>query len=231
MDHFKHIYDYQAKEYHRLIEAEDLEGHLLQALFEISPFQGKRCLDIGSGTGRIPLMLSKINPEIICLDLSLAMLLEQCRQRQKVGLVENLVQGDMRFLPFQTGEWDIVTAGWAIGHLVSWFEADWKNQISMVLREFERMLRSSGICIIIETMSTGSTKPAPPSDGLHKYYSWLEDDWGYKRKIIQTDYQFSNIEEAVNITEFFFGEDLANKIRHNGWARVPEWTGVWYKDI
>ena len=34
-------------------------------------------------------------------------------------------------------------------------------------------------------------------------------------------------EEAVARTEFFFGPELAARIRANGWARLPEWTGVW----
>ncbi|MFQ5612008.1 MAG: hypothetical protein ACE5H9_07720 [Anaerolineae bacterium] len=35
------------------------------------------------------------------------------------------------------------------------------------------------------------------------------------------------MDEAVARTEFFFGADLARAIRERGWARLPEWTGVW----
>jgi hypothetical protein len=39
------------------------------------------------------------------------------------------------------------------------------------------------------------------------------------------------VDEAVERTEFFFGPELAATIRANGWARLPEWTGVWSKKI
>jgi hypothetical protein len=37
------------------------------------------------------------------------------------------------------------------------------------------------------------------------------------------------VDAAVARTEFFFGPELAEKIRANGWARLPEWTGVWHR--
>jgi len=32
-------------------------------------------------------------------------------------------------------------------------------------------------------------------------------------------------------TEFFFGSEMVELIRKNGWARLPEWTGVWCKRL
>jgi hypothetical protein len=83
--------------------------------------------------------------------------------------------------------------------------------------------------VIIETLTTGSLTPAPPTGALAEYYGWLEREWGFWRQIIRTDYVFGSVEEAVARTEFFFGVELASAIRANGWARLPEWTGVWSK--
>jgi hypothetical protein len=83
----------------------------------------------------------------------------------------------------------------------------------------------------METLSTGSLTPAPPTEALAHYYAWLEADWGFNRQEIQTDYQFASVEEAVARTEFFFGPGLAATIRRQGWSRLPEWTGVWGKRI
>jgi len=88
-----------------------------------------------------------------------------------------------------------------------------------------------GALIILETLSTGSLTPAPPSPGLAEYYDWLEQAWGFSRETIATDYRFASVDEAIARTEFFFGADLAAKIRAQGWARLPEWTGVWGKSI
>jgi hypothetical protein len=90
-----------------------------------------------------------------------------------------------------------------------------------------RVQKPKGKVIIIETLTTGSTMPAPPTQGLAEYYARLENQWGFSRQQIQTDYQFSNLEEAIKLSEFFFGAELANKVRRNNWVRLPEWTGVW----
>jgi hypothetical protein len=92
-----------------------------------------------------------------------------------------------------------------------------------------RLIKPDGVLIIIETLSTGSLTPAPPTAGLAEYYRWLEDEKGFKRQEIQTDYVFPNLDAAVEYMEFFFGAELAKTIRQNRWSRVPEWTGVWGK--
>jgi hypothetical protein len=80
-------------------------------------------------------------------------------------------------------------------------------------------------------MSTGSLSPKPPEPALGQYYRWIEETWGFQRKVIPTDYQFESVEQAVDYTEFFFGPELAANILANGWSRLPEWTGVWYKSV
>ena len=97
------------------------------------------------------------------------------------------------------------------------------------MSEMLRVLKPGGALIIIETLTTGSTIPASPTKGLARYYDWLETHWGFTRQEISTDYQFADIDEAAELAAFFFGEDLADKVRANHWVRLPEWTGVWGK--
>ncbi len=229
MDHFKHIYTHKAREYHRMILPEDAAGQLLPALLRAAPLAGKRILDLGGGTGRIPLLLMPLHPEIVSLDLHRAMLLEQARQRELAGGAWPLVQADMRLLPFPPAWADAAIAGWSIGHLRGWYPHDWQEQIGRVLREMHRAVRPGGALMILETLTTGSLVPAPPSAALAEYYAWLEGAWGVHREVIATDYQFDSVEQAVEFTEFFFGSQLAAEIRARGWTRLPEWTGVWTK--
>ena len=137
----------------------------------------------------------------------------------------------MRFLPLPSAWADVVTAGWSIGHLRGWFRDDWQVQIGRVLREMQRVLVPGGAIIIIETLTTVSLTPAPPSEHLAEYYAWLEDEWDFTRQTIQTDFQFTDLDDAVARIEFFFGPELAATIRANNWVRVPEWTGVWGKRV
>jgi ubiquinone/menaquinone biosynthesis C-methylase UbiE len=229
MDHFKNLYTNHAEAYHQLISAEDIDSNLLPAMESIMPFSDRIVLDIGSGTGRIPLLLQKRARKIISMDLHRAMLLEQDIQKEQVSGDWGLVQGDMRILPFPDSVFDIVTAGWALGHFVDWFGDDWQIESRSVLQEMARVVRTGGVLIIIETLTTGALVPAPPTTGLGEYYSWLENKWGFKRQQIRTDYKFPNLEEAVGLVGFFFGEELAKRVRHNHWVRLPEWTGVWEK--
>ena len=236
MDHFQSIYATYASAYHRMIAAEDAEGGLLPAILSIAPCDGGqnrafRILDLGTGTGRFPLLLRDCPARVVGLDLQRAMLQENQEQRRLVQGDWDLVQGDMRRLPIRDGWADLVIAGWAIGHLRSWFEADWQAQVEAVLLEMQRALRPGGALIILETLTTGSLSPSPPTPELAEYYAWLEEKHGFSLQTIQTDYQFSSVDEALLRTGFFFDPELAALIRQNRWARVPEWTGLWSKLI
>jgi len=229
MDHFRHIYAKRAGDYHQMIAAEDTEGQLQSLLEWVGPRPGERLLDLGSGTGRIPLMLKAAGAHTVGLEYAWDMLRENAAQRAQALGAWTLVQADMRAVPMASGWADVVTAGWAIGHLRGWHPADWQAQIGQVLNEMQRVARPGGRLVIMETLTTGAETPAPPTPELAEYYAWLEQQWGYWRQIIRTDYTFASVDEAVARTEFFFGPELAAAIRQRGWARLPEWTGVWSK--
>jgi ubiquinone/menaquinone biosynthesis C-methylase UbiE len=229
-DHFQQIYTHRADHYHRMIAVEDVDGNIHKTFRAISPLEGIHLLDLGSGTGRIPLLFGGGTKAVVALDLNLPMLLEQNKQRSRVNGTWHTLQADGRAIPLASGWSDLTTAGWMIGPLSSWFAANWQQQIGMILREMLRVTRPQGKLVILETMTTGSLTPAPPVPHLAAYYDWLEQTWGFSRQVIATDYQFENVDQAVEYTEFFFGSDLAAKIRANGWSRLPEWTGVWSRD-
>jgi ubiquinone/menaquinone biosynthesis C-methylase UbiE len=168
---------------------------------------------------------------MIGLDLHWGMLLQNQIERKTVSGNWGLVNGDMRYLPFPSASAEVVTAGWAIGHLRKWYEENWQNEIGKVIDEMRRVATSDGVVIIIETLGTGSLTPAPPKDYLAEYYEWLESGWGFRRTVISTDYQFASVDEAVERTEFFFGAEMSEKIRRNRWSRLPEWTGIWIKTM
>lgn len=229
MDHFRHIYTTQAAAYHRLIAAEDVDQNLTKTLKALATFGGKRVLDLGTGTGRLPLLFAHEAQTWVGVDLHWDMVRENATQRQAQPGQWSLAQADMRALPLPARWAEVVTAGWALGHFVGWYGADWQTEATRVLQEMTRVAAPGGTILILETLGTGSLTPAPPHAGLAQYYAWLETTWGFTRHTVATDYQFTDVAEAVQVTEFFFGAELAAKIRANGWARVPEWTGVWVK--
>lgn len=229
MDHFIKIYREHARSYHVMIEAEDADNNLQQGLDRLFPRPVDRLLDLGTGTGRLALMLSHKAGHITGLDLHTAMLQENRNQRRIAGKYWNLIQGNMAHLPFADRSFDAVTAGWAIGHLTGWLPDTWRDAIQVVLGEMSRVAAPGGLLAILETLTTGAANPAPPTPALGEYYDFLEGDHGFNRITLSTDYAFQSPAEAARKTEFFFGPDLAGKIIENQWARVPEWTGLWTK--
>ncbi len=243
-DHFIRVYKNEAAAYHALIAAEDADGHLLPALQSIAPLAGQRVLDLGSGSGRIPLLLSGLNCEIVSVDLHHAMLMEQTQhfpslrggeaQRSRRGnppdlsaTTIRLLQADLRRLPLAAGWADVVTAGWAIGHFTGWHIASWKTEAQLAITEMQRAAKPSGSLIIMETMGTGVQQAAPPNAALADYYAWLENERGFTRQVIATDYDFGSVARAAELCGAFFGAELAARVRANRWSRVPEFTGVW----
>lgn len=228
-NHFIRIYRGQGADYHALIAAEDADNHLLPALQAITPLAVKRILDLGSGTGRIPLLLQGLDCQVVAMDLHREMLREQARQRQHAHGEWRLVQADLRIVPLALGWADIVIAGWAIGHFNSWFGQDWRAQVDRALAAMRGAAKPGGVLIILETMGTGVEQPAPPAPGLADYYAYLENQHGFSRQVISTDYHFASVEQAVELCGFFFGAELAARVQARGWQRVPEFTGVWSK--
>jgi ubiquinone/menaquinone biosynthesis C-methylase UbiE len=214
-----------------MIEAEDVDGNLISAIEQVTSIDGECILDLGSGSGRLPLLLHPKVEQVIALDLHWEMLREQQIQRNQRDGNWALVQGDLRELPFPKNHFDVITAGWAIGHFQGWHITDWQFQVDRAINEMLQVVKPGGTLIIIETLTTGSNIPAPPTERLAEYYRHLENNWGFTRQEISTDYQFRDLEEAVELVRFFFGEALAQKVRENNWVRLPEWTGVWGKII
>jgi ubiquinone/menaquinone biosynthesis C-methylase UbiE len=237
-DNFIKVYKTRAAAYHALIAAEDVDGNLLPALRAITALEGKRILDLGSGSGRIPLLLKDIDCDLVAVDLHHAMLVEQAQQfaslrAQRSNLPSNsanqlhpLIQADIRSLPLSAASADVVMAGWAIGHFTGWV-SDWKTEAARCLAEMRRVAKPDGALIIMETMGTGVLQPGAPSPTLAKYYAWLENEHSFRRQVIATDYDFGTVTRAAELCGAFFGEEMAALVRANGWARVPEFTGIW----
>jgi len=148
VDHFRQIYSHRATDYHRLIAPEDADCNLARMLQRLIP-HGKRILDLGTGTGRLPLLLAREAAQMVGLDLHWDMLRENKMQREAVIGKWGLIQGDMRELPFPTGWAEVVTAGWAIGHLRGWYADEWQAHIGRVLREMGRVAAPGGVIIIV----------------------------------------------------------------------------------
>lgn len=229
MVNYQQIYSHHAGDYDRLIQREDYQGNIFPALNEIVWFEGTDVVELGAGTGRLTAMLAPVTRSIRAFDSSAPMLSVAERKLQAIGLRNWSLQVAFNHeLPVESGSADITIAGWTFGHAISWNEANWREEISAGLAEMARILRPGGTAIILETMGTGFLEPSPPTARLAGYYTWLEREFGFVETVIPTDYRFASLDEAVELSRFFFGEELAQRVLQENWVIVPEWTGIWY---
>ncbi|HWM88558.1 MAG TPA: class I SAM-dependent methyltransferase, partial [Kofleriaceae bacterium] len=217
-----------ADDYDRLVSAEDADRRLLPAISALVQLDGARVLEVGVGTGRVTELLVGAGARVVGYEPATAMLEVARRKLERFG-----DHGcELRALPVQEmdvpdGAFDLAIAGWVLGHFVEWFAPRWREEIGAALDRMDAALVPGGVLVIIETLGTGQTEPAPPTPGLADYYEWLERERGFRRSAIRTDYVFPDADTAASVTGAFFGAEFADRVRAQGWARVPECTGVW----
>lgn len=227
MSEHDHVYSHQADLYEQLILKEDYRANLPRELEKISKFSGLDVLELGAGTGRLTRWLAIRASRITALDVSHHMLNKAAEVLwPQHRAVVTLAAGNHLHLPVPTHSADIVIAGWSLCYLVSWHPDEWRSLMDQAIREIQRVLRSGGKIILIETQGTGGKTPNPP-ENLIPYYHYLQNS-GFKTTWIRTDYRFESMDEAQEITRFFFGEEMLTKIDKRRQPILPECTGIWW---
>jgi len=230
----KEVYQAHADQYERLIRREDYQNNILSAIEDYCPLDGLDVVELGAGTGRLTRLLAPRVRSIKAFDAS-AHMLEVAEKSLREMVLTNWQTGmaDHRQVPLADKSADLVISGWSFCYLAVWGGADWQSALQDGLNEIQRILRPGGMVIIIESLGTGTEKPHPP-EHLGAYFDWLAeapfgDDTGFERGWTRSDYRFESIEEAVELSTFFFGEEMGQQVREKNWVILPECTGVWWK--
>ncbi len=229
MTDFHTIYREHAREYEAMVSVEDEAGNVPALIQDICPPDGKAVLDIGAGTGRLTMLVAPSASHVIAVDRSAAMLEITGERAAQAGFSHvETIECDHRVLPLLDESVDLALAGWTFGHSTTW-DHDWKTEIGRSLDEAFRVLKPGAPLIIFETLGTGSEMPAPPNETLAAFYAWLVGDLGFEHRWIRTDYRFDSPEQGADLTRFFFGDELADRILAERMAVLPECTGCWWK--
>lgn len=215
--------------YEQLISKEDPDKNIEQVFRELVPERDLHIVDMGAGTGRFTTMLAEQAACIKAFDLSEEMLQITARKLRERGISNWFTQvADHRSLPLEDQSADLVVSGWSICYLCQTEEEKWEDNLAQVMAEIERVLKPDGSVIIMETLGTGNEEPHPPLF-LRPYYEKLQTKYGFATRWIRTDFLFDTIEEAEELTRFFFGDELADRVRKEKIKRIPSCTGVWHK--
>jgi ubiquinone/menaquinone biosynthesis C-methylase UbiE len=224
------IYQTEGDRYETLIAREDYQEHIPRALDEIVSVDGLDVIDLGAGTGRLALMLAPRVKSMRAFDLAEEML-RVCRERLLgTGLSNWYVEvADHRSIPVEDHSVDLVVSGWSVAYLYVWHPETWRAELESWLGEMKRVLRPGSFIVLFESLGTGNELPIQ-LEHLKDYYPWLEEV-GFQNKWIRTDYSFESIEEAEELSRFFFGDALGDKVRQNKWVILPECTGIWWLKV
>jgi len=224
------IYQSEADRYEAKIAREDYQGNISRAIDEILDVDGLDILDLGAGTGRLTLLLAPRAKLIRAFDAS-AEMLRVCRERLvRSGLTNWQVDvADHRQLPILDHSADLAVSGWSVSYLAVWNQDKGVAELDKWLEEMRRVLRKDGTIILFESLGTGNETPVR-LEHVESTYQWLDAN-GFESKWIRTDYKFESLEEAIELSRFFFGDELGEKVERNHWVVLPECTGVWWKRI
>ncbi|KHF37981.1 class I SAM-dependent methyltransferase [Halalkalibacter okhensis] len=219
------VYKKQTELYDQMVSK---QPSLLKVIEELTPINQLDVIDMGAGSGRLTDILAPHVKSILALDSSAEMLkLVGEKLKDNTSLSYKTQVADHRKIPAENESADLVVAGWAICYLGSSNVENNKHNIETVMKEIMRVLRTKGTVIIFETMGTGYKTPNPP-EFLKQYYSLLENEYGFSHKWIRTDYQFDSLQQADELTRFFFGDALADRVVKENLITLPECAGVWW---
>ena len=116
-----------------------------------------------------------------------------------------------------------------MSYLAVWNQGNGRAELDKWLVEMRRVLRKNGVIILFESLGTGNESPIR-LEHVESTYQWLDEN-GFQNKWIRTDYKFESIEEAEDLSRFFFGDELGEKVKQNDRVILPECTGVWWKGV
>jgi ubiquinone/menaquinone biosynthesis C-methylase UbiE len=229
-DQQKQIYQTDGDRYEALIAREDYQGNIQKALDEVINVDGLDVLDLGAGTGRLACMLAPRAKSMRAFDMSEEML-RVCRAKLSASGLSNwdVKVADHRQLPVPNHSADLMVSGWSVSYLAVWNPSTWRVELEKWLGETKRVLRPGSFIVLFESLTTGSETPVE-LEHLKEFYPWL-DEVGFHKKWIRTDYKFESIQEAEELSRFFFGDELGDRVKANGWVILPECTGVWWMRI
>lgn len=229
-DQQRKIYQTDGDRYEALISREDYLRNIPRAIDEIVNVDGLDVFDLGAGTGRLAVMLASRVKTIRAFDISSEML-RVCRERLTATGLSNwqVDVSDHRHLPVEDNSADLIVSGWSVSYLAVWNEDLKTSELDVWMAEMRRVLKKDGMIILFESLGTGNENPVR-LEHVETTYQWLDAN-GFQHKWIRTDYRFESVEEAVELAGFFFGKELADRVREERLVILPECTGVWWRRL
>ena len=225
----KSLYETKAGLYDILVAKEDYKENLLPTIDSKCDLDGKSIIEFGAGTGRLSFLLARLAVEVMAFDVSMSMLKVAKEKGDVLGIKNcSFSLADNRNMPIGDNKADLVIEGWSLAQMAVWEIDSWKKELLVALNEMNRITRKDGTIILIETLGTMEENSNPPKK-LTPFFDFFEKEMGFAVDWIRTDYKFDSVEQAIDLTTFFFGEDIGLRVKESNSRVVAECTGIWFK--
>ena len=157
-------------------------------------------------------------------------MLEQCKNNLDEYLEKVFLNiGNNESLPVVDEKSDIFIEGWSFGHTIVENNNDIQSTTEEIINNIWRNTTVDSVKVIIDTLGTNVNEPEEINNDLNQFYNLLEEEYGFQRTILKTDYKFDDYRQAAKIMGFFFGEEIVRGIIERKSKIVPEYTGIWIK--
>jgi len=223
------IYRKYALRYDELVGAEDYEGNLRAVLRRAINWKNKTVYEAGIGTGRVTEMYIRRIRRLYGFDREQHMLDRCTRNLAAYSGRMILACADNYELQPAAEKADVFIEGWSFGHTVWEHRDNIDNAIARLIRNIDGTISPAGTAVIIESLGTNTEEVGAMNEALHCFYTALEDEYGFERNTIRTDYRFDSCRRAAKVLGFFFGDEMGKKVLQRGKRVVPEYTGVWIR--
>ena len=223
------IYKKYATQYDNLVKAEDYQKNVDRYLIENIEWKDKVVYEAGIGTGRLTKIYIQHIKKLYGFDRE-AHMLEQCKNNLDEYIEKVFINiGNNVCLPVIEKKAGIFIEGWSFGHTIVENNNDIQSTIDKIIKNIRRNTTVDSVKIIIETLGTNVNEPKYINNDLKQFYRLIEEEYGFKKTIVKTDYKFDDYREAAQIMGFFFGEEMKREIIKRKREIVPEYTGIWIK--
>lgn len=210
-------YDRIAKNYDqtRKIPHDSLEKIIIALDKEIPNLFEKEVIDLGVGTGRFAIPLSKKVKNIVGIDISKKMIDILLQNNSSNNLTA--ICGNIEQIPFSNGSFDIALAV-SIFHLIP----NWKK----VIDEIERVIKPTGYCIIGHTEYIGKYGKQYEYIRYKLLRKHLDSanakglSFSEQKTVFEERWKLYKTINAAEWDDYFIPKELLNSIETNTWSET-----------
>lgn len=197
---------YEDNDYYEIFsQAEDYENKVAKYLNNLS--ENMIVLDAGCGTGKFLKVLEKKAKKYIGIDLSNDQLSKA--KLKSTNKNSKFICCNLSDIPLEDNSIDLIVSSWVLGTIID------INERNNVIKELKRLLKPSGIIILVENSENSEFETIRGRDKdfrTKNYNDWILENGFVLDCKFNTYFSFRSLEEAKKCFEVIYGRIVASKI-------------------